>query len=109
MQPFHPPCPFTLPLTVRYHDVSGPLAVDATVTDCRPQTGVVWCRIGTGTLHDADKGPFPLDGLELTLLVAGGRFAPRAVVGRADLSEFQREGLLDAVCSVLNAMSLPGA
>ncbi|MEZ5293663.1 MAG: hypothetical protein R2745_21445 [Vicinamibacterales bacterium] len=63
------------------------------------------CRLtlGTGTLHDADKGHFPLAGLELTVRRIGDTFEPLAVVNPGVLSEFQQDGLLDAICSFLNA------
>lgn len=103
---------FTLPLAVAYRDLSGPFAVDATVTAWRrsPASGegpAITLTLGTGTLHDADKGSFPLDGFELSMRVAGGRFEPLAVLNPGVLSEFQQEGLLDAVSSYLNSVASP--
>jgi hypothetical protein len=106
---------FTLPLAVTYRDDSGPFAVDLTVIDWRsePAAGeepAIRLTIGSGTLHDADKGPFPLDGLELSMRVADERFEPLTVLNPGVLSEFQQEGLLDAVSSYLNGISpLPPA
>ena len=58
--------------------------------------------VGAGSLHDADKGTFPLNDLELTMRVADGRIEPIAVLNPGVLSEFQQDGLLDAVTSALN-------
>ena len=102
------PRPFALPLTVSYRDPSSPFAVEATVTAWQTDEGepgqaaVIKLTIGSGTLHDADKGRFPLDGLALTMRVTSGRMEPEAVLNPGVLSEFQQEGLLDAVSSYLN-------
>ena len=109
-----PPTPpgLTFPLAVTYRDRSGPFAIDATVTAWRrdPAAGegpAITLTLGTGTLHDADKGSFPLDGLELSMRVASNGFEPLAVLNPGVLSEFQQEGLLDAVSSYLNSVSPP--
>jgi hypothetical protein len=108
-----PPSPgFALPLAVTYCDNSGPFAIDATLTSWRryyaaDEGAAIRLTIGTGTLHDADKGSFPLDGLELLMRVANHGFEPLAVLNPGVLSEFQQEGLLDAVSSFLNTISPP--
>ena len=102
------PDPFALPLAVVYRDPSSPFAIEATVTawqtdDGGPgQAALVTLTIGSGTLHDADKGRFPIDGLAVTMRVTHGRMEPDAVLNPGVLSEFQQEGLLDAVSSFLN-------
>jgi hypothetical protein len=103
---------FTLPLAVTYCDQSGPFSIDATVTSWRryyaaDEGAAIRLTIGSGTLHDADKGSFPLDGLELFMRVASHGFEPLAVLNPGVLSEFQQEGLLDAVSSYLNSVSPP--
>jgi hypothetical protein len=101
--------PLNLPFTVIHHDPSGLFAVEATVISWRkePRESLEPARItvtlGTGTLHDADKGPFPLDGLELTVRATPDGVEPIAVRNPGVLSEFQQEALLDAVASGLNA------
>jgi hypothetical protein len=98
-----PPDPSVLPISVTHRDPSGPFAVEATV--------VAWqedrLTLGAGTLYDADKGAFPLAGLELSVRVAHGRIEPVGVRNPGALSEFQQDGLLDAVCSALNALAPP--
>ena len=102
------PRPFALPFIVSYRDPSSPFRVEATLTELQMTDGqpeqapVATLTIGSGTLHDADKGAFPLDGLALTLRVTNGRMEPEAVLNPGVLSEFQQEGLLDAVSSYLN-------
>ena len=102
----HDPC--SLPIAMVYRDPSSPVAIEATVTAWQTDEGepgqaaVITLTIGSGTLHDADKGRFPLDGLALTLRVTNGRMEPEAVLNPGVLSEFQQEGLLDAVSSYLN-------
>jgi hypothetical protein len=110
----HPPTSpgFTLPLAVTYRDDSGPFAIEATVTDWRSyfaadEGAAIRLTIGTGTLHDADKGAFPLDGLELFMRVVSHGFEPLAVLNPGVLSEFQQEGLLDAISSYLNSVAPP--
>lgn len=103
---------FTLPLAVAYRDLSGPFAIDATVTSWRMAAAsdegpAIRLTLGTGTLHDADKGAFPLDGIELSMRVARDGLEPLAVLNPGVLSEFQQEGLLDAISSYLNSVSLP--
>jgi hypothetical protein len=103
---------FTLPLAVTYRDDSCPFAVDLTVIDWRShptstEGRSITLTIGSGTLHDADKGPFPLDGLELSMRVASDGFEPLVVLNPGVLSELQQEGLLDAVSSYLNGISWP--
>jgi hypothetical protein len=106
---------FALPLAVIYRDDSGPFAVDLTVIGWRSDPASaeepsITLTIGSGTLDDADKGAFPLDGLELSMRVADERLEPLAVLNPGVLSEFQQEGLLDAVSSYLNGISAsPGA
>ncbi len=102
------PRPFALPLIVSYRDPSSPFRVEATLTELQMTDGqpeqapVATLTIGSGTLHDADKGAFPLDGLALTLRVTNGRMEPEVVLNPGVLSEFQQEGLLDAVSRYLN-------
>jgi hypothetical protein len=101
---------FTLPIAISYRDASGPFAIDATITAWRrtPASGegsAVVLTLGPGTLHDADKGAFPLDGLELSVRMASDGFEPLEVLNPGVLSEFQQEGLLDAVSSYLNGTS----
>lgn len=108
-----PPPSLTLPIAVTYRDASGPFAIDLVVTDCCGAAAsalepTITLTIGSGTLHDADKGVFALDGLELTIRAAHGRFEPVAVVNPGVLSEFQQEGVLDAVSSYLNGAQSPG-
>src|SRR5262245_44996153 len=65
-----PPSPspgFSLPLAVTYRDDSGPFAIEAMVTAWRRALAsgegpAIILTLGPGTLHDADKGAFPLDG-----------------------------------------------
>jgi hypothetical protein len=104
-----PPAGFTPPFALGYRDPSGPFAIEATVTawlDHPVESGqadLVTLILGPGTLHDDDRGAFPIEGLELTLRVADGRVEPMAVRNPSGLSEFQQDGLLDAVASALNA------
>lgn len=99
----------TLPFTVSHRDPSGPFAIEATVVARREeprqpgQVCPVWLTLGPGTLQDADKGAFPLDGLELLVRVAHDRIEPIGVLNPGVLSEFQQGALLDAVTSALNA------
>ena len=99
----------SLPFTVSHRDPSGLFAVATTVVAWREdrrdadEAGAITLTLGAGTLHDADKGAFPLDGLELAMRVAGGRLAPARVLEPGALSELQQEALLDAVSSALNA------
>lgn len=104
---------FTLPLAVIYCDDSGPFAIDLTVVAWRKEAASgqersIVLTIGAGTLHDADKGSFPLDALEVSMRVASNRFEPLAILNPGPLTEFQQEGLLDAVCTYLNGV-LPAA
>jgi hypothetical protein len=99
----------SLPFAVRHRDPSGPFAIETTVVAWRedPREPGHICPVsltlGSGTLHDADKGAFPLDGLELIVRVANGRIEPIGVLNPGALSEFQQDALLDAVSSALNA------
>lgn len=100
---------FAVPLAVSYRDESGPFAIDLTITACggdvaRAEGSSIRLTIGSGTLHDADKGAFPLDGIELSMRFAGAHLEPLAVLNPGVLSEFQQEGLLDAVSSFLNGV-----
>ena len=100
---------FTLPLAVSYRDDSGPFAIDLTVAAWRREPafgqGVsIRLTIGAGMLDDADKGSFPLDGLELSIRLVSNRFEPLAVLNPGELTEFQQEGLLDAICTYLNGV-----
>jgi hypothetical protein len=106
----HPRLPLavTLPLAVRYRDPAGPFAIDATVVAWRVEerergAGMVRLTLGSGTLDDADKGRFPLVGLELTMRLTDSGVEPAAVLNPGVLSEFQQDGLLDAVSTCLNA------
>jgi len=105
MQPGLLPVPFP----VSHRDPSGLFAIETTVVAWREerresgQTGPVSLTLGEGTLHDADKGAFPLDGLELIVRVANSRLEPVGVLNPGVLSEFQQDALLDAVTSALNA------
>ena len=96
-----------LPLTLTYRDSSGPFVLETTVTACHPLAGAgpadaFTLTLGSGTLHDADKGRFALDGVVLTLRLTRGRFEPVALVTPGALSDFQQAGLLDAVASAFN-------
>ena len=98
-----------LPFTVSHRDPSDLFAIETTVVAWREdprapgQISPVSLTLGRGMLQDADKGPFPLDGLELIVRVANGRIEPVGVLNPGVLSEFQQEALLDAVGSALNA------
>jgi hypothetical protein len=101
---------FRFPLTVSYRDPASLFAIEATLTESSTEDGgtggtaVMTLTIGLGTLHDADKGPFAIDGLRLTLRVTRGRLEPVAVLNPGSLSEFQQAGLLDAISNFLNRM-----
>jgi hypothetical protein len=102
-----------LPLAVTCSDQSGLFAIDLTITAWRrePVSGdapSLTLTIGAGTLHDADKGSFPLDGMELSMRVTGGRLEPLAVLDPGALTEFQQDGLLDAIATYLNGVSPAG-
>ncbi len=84
----------TPPFTLIHRDPSGPFALEVTVS-------AVTLTLGAGTLHDADKGTFPLAGLELAMHPVNGRVEPVAVRNPGVLTEFQQEGLIDAVSSAL--------
>lgn len=105
------PDALTLPLTVSHRDLSGLFAIETTVVAWRedhPGTSRdVALTLGAGTLHDADKGAFPLDGLELIFRVVEGRAEPMAVRNPGPLSEVQQEVLLDAVGTALAAAGYP--
>lgn len=101
--------PASLPFRLHHLDPTSPLDIDVTIVgwQARGVSGlgadVFWCALGDGLLHDADKGLFPLAGLELTLeALPGGALEPGAITNPGVLSEFQQAWLLDAVCSVLN-------
>ena len=108
-----PTPPSALPLTVSFRDPSSPIGVNATITvwrvdDREPgQPTSVTLTIGAGTLDDKDKGTFPLEDVRVVLVVAGGRFEPGAVLDPGVLTDFQQDGLLDAVISALNALDPP--
>ena len=90
-----------------------PVRIDLTITAWRrePVSGdapSLTLTIGAGTLHDADKGSFPLDGMELSMRVTGGRLEPLAVLDPGALTEFQQDGLLDAIATYLNGVSPAG-
>jgi hypothetical protein len=99
----------SFPFAVSQRDPSGLFAIQTTVVAWREDhreaegTGAITLTLGAGTLHDADKGPFPLDGLELAMRIANGRIAPSRVLEPGALSELQQEALLDAVSTALNA------
>lgn len=105
-----PPDVFALPFLVSHKDSSGIFAIEAKVVawqEARHEpasSDVVTLTIGEGTLHDADKGVFPLDGLELTFRVEHRRFEPIEVLNPGVLTEFQQEALLDGVASGLNEL-----
>jgi hypothetical protein len=108
-----PPDALAVPFRVAHHEPSGLFAVDATVTGWAEgrrgpgQRRTITLTFGTGTFQDADRGVFPLDGLALTLRVAGSRLEPVVVRNPGVLSEFQQEGLLDALISGLEADGRP--
>ena len=113
-----PPGVLSFPFTVSRRDSSGLFAIETTVVAWREdrresgQAGPVTLTLGAGTLHDTDKGAFPLDGLELIVRLANGRIEPIGVFEPGVLSEFQQEALLDAVSGALNAaghLCLPSA
>jgi hypothetical protein len=99
----------TVPFTVTHRDPSSLFAIEATVVAWREdrreagEARAITLTLGAGTLHDADKGAFPVAGLELTIRVASGRIEPIGVLNPGVLSEFQQDGLLDAVSSALSA------
>jgi hypothetical protein len=99
----------TLPFTVSHRDPSGLFTIETTVVTWREerresgQVGPACLTLGAGMLHDADKGAFPLDGLELIVRVATGQVEPIGVLNPGVLSEFQQDALLDAVTTALNA------
>ena len=103
----------TLPFTVSHHDPSGLFVIETTVVawrEDRREPGQIYpvsLTLGAGTLHDADKGAFTLDGLELTLRISNRGSEPLSVRAPGALSEVQQEALLDAVCSVLDAAGQP--
>jgi hypothetical protein len=68
---------------------------------------VVTLTFAGGTLHDADKGAFPLVGIELAMQPVNGRVEPVAVRNPGVLTEFQQEGLIDAVSSALRLVGAP--
>jgi hypothetical protein len=90
----------TPPFTLSHRDPAGLFALEATVS-------TVTLTFGAGTLHDADKGLFPLTGLELAMRPVNGRIEPVAVCNPGALTEFQQEGLLDAVSSALRLVASP--
>jgi hypothetical protein len=90
MAPDRRPPPFAL----SHRDPAGLFALEATVN-------TVTLTLGGGTLHDADKGPFPLAGIELAMHPVNGRIEPVAVRNPGVLTEFQQEGLIDAVSRAL--------
>lgn len=79
----------TLPFTVSHRDRSGLFAIETTVVAWREdprepgQICPVSLTLGAGTLEDADKGAFALDGLELIVRVANGHIEPVGVLIRA--------------------------
>ena len=97
-----------LPLTVSDRDPSGLIVIETTVVTWREdrrepgQIYPVGLTLGGGSLHDVDKGAFPLDGLELIVRVANGQVEPIGVLNPGVLSEFQQDALLDAVACALN-------
>lgn len=96
-----------LPFAISHRDASGIFTVETTVVAWRDDPRGITVTLGAGTLHDADKGAFPLDGLELAMRVANGRIEPGRVLEPGVLSELQQEALLDAVSSALDAAGHP--
>ena len=98
----------TLPFTVSHRDPSGPFAIEATVVARREeprqpgQVCPVWLTLGPGTLQDADKGAFPLDGLELLVRVVHDQVEPVGVLNPGPLSDFQQEALLVLVAGAID-------
>jgi hypothetical protein len=98
----------TLPFTVSHRDASGLFAIEATVVAWREeprqpgQVCPIWLTLGPGTLRDADKGAFPLDGLELLVRVAHDGIEPIGVLNPGPLSDFQQEALLVLVAGAIN-------
>jgi hypothetical protein len=88
------------PFTLSHRDPAGLFALEATV-------GAVTLTFAGGTLHDADKGAFPLAGLQVAMHPVNGRLEPGAVRNPGELTEFQQEGLLDAVRSALGLVVAP--
>ena len=101
----------SLPISVSHRDHSGLFAIEATVIAWRETSdvpsNVVTLTLGAGTLHDADKGAFPLDGLEVTLRLTDSRPEPLSVSEPGVLSEVQQEVLLDAISCALDATARP--
>ena len=101
--------PFQFPQTIRYQDGSSPFSVEATLGEWRiaesDAGNCIEIMIASGTLRDIDKGTFSLSGIALTFLV-DGQMTPVAVVNPGPLSELQREGVLDAVGTYLNAPAI---
>ncbi len=95
MAPSGPPA-----FTLSYRAPSDLFAIEATVS-------TITLTFETGTLHDADKGAFPLDGLDLAMHLVNGRVEPVAVRNPGVLTEFQQEGLIDAVSSALHSVAGP--
>lgn len=93
----------SVPFAVSHRDPSGLFTIETSVVAWREdrreagEPGAIVITLGAGTLHDADKGAFRLDGLELAMRVANGRFEPARVLEPGVLSELQQEALLHAV------------
>ena len=100
-----------LPFAISHRDPSGLFAIETTVVawreslraDDRTTPRAITLTLGAGTLHDTDKGAFPLDGLDLAMRAVDGRIEPVRVLAPGALSELQQAALLDAVSTALTA------
>lgn len=97
--------PVPIPETVSYHETEAPpFRVELILGDWRiPDRPLspVRITIASGVLHDTDKGSFPLDGIHLSVLLAGPGVEPVEVLNPGPLSELQQAVLLDAVVTAL--------
>lgn len=96
--------PVPIPETVSHQEPETPFRVELILGDWRipdQPLSPVRITIASGILHDTDKGAFSLDGIHLSVLLAGTGVEPVEVLNPGPLSELQQAVLLDAVVTAL--------
>ena len=96
--------PLRIPDAVSHQEPEAPFRVEMKLGDWQipdHPLSPVRITIASGVLHDTDKGAFPLDGLHLSVLLAGSGVEPVEILNPGSLSELQQAVLLDALITAL--------
>ncbi len=96
--------PAPVPAAVFYQEPGAPFRVELLLGSWQisDSQSPVRITIASGVLHDTDKGPFVLDGIQLSVsLSPAAGVEPLEVLNPGVLSELQQAGLLDAVATTL--------